>query len=118
MNTLSRLHAIQNAPGDRDGVRRARVVRVVVTETDGVDRSGVVLSPGDKLIVENRTCRTLQVAPLDFFGTAFGRYALESGESTSPLVVSGLWFQVELHVNGQQFFPLDIFLAPNVIGNE
>ena len=84
-----------------------------MTELDGIDQPRVVLSPGDRLIVENRTCRTLQVAPLDFFGTAFGRYTIESGESTSPLVVTGLWFQVELHANAQEFFPLDVYLAPN-----
>ncbi|MBZ0270185.1 hypothetical protein K8I85_18690 [bacterium] len=111
MNTLSRLQAIR--PPEPDGVRRARVVRVVVTEDRGIDQPAVVLSPGDRLIVENRTCRSLHVAPLDFFGTAFGRHVLESGESTQPLIVTGLWFQVELHVNGREFFPLDIYLAPN-----
>ena len=112
MNTISRLQAIQRPA--TQGPTRARVVRVVVTETDGIDQPQVILAPGDRLIVENRTCRTLQVAPLDFFGTAFGRYALETGESTQPLIVSGLWFQVELHVNGREFFPLDIYLAPNI----
>ena len=72
MNTLSRLQAIR--PPEPDGVRRARVVRVVVTEDRGIDQPAVVLSPGDRLIVENRTGRTLHVAPLDFFGTAFGRH--------------------------------------------
>lgn len=116
MNTLSRLQPIHAPARGRDGIRRARVVRVVVTEVGGTDQPAVVLSPGDRLIVENRTCRTLHVAPLDFFGNAFGRYVLESRESTPPLVVSGLWFQVELHANGQEFFPLDIYLAPNTGG--
>ncbi len=113
MNTLSRLQAIR--PPNSEERRRARVVRVVVSETEGVDRSQVVLRPGDRLIVENRTCRTLQVAPVDFFGEAFDRHALESGESTPPLVVTGLWFQVEMHVNARQFFPLDVYLAPNTV---
>ena len=112
MNTLSRLQAIC-PPDSDDGARRARVVRVIVTETDGVDQPAVVLSPGDRLIIENQTCRTLHVAPVDFFGTSFGRYVLETRESTTPLVVSGQWFQVELHVNGREFFPLDVYLAPN-----
>lgn len=113
MNTLSRLQPIRPPARGRNGVRHARVVRVVVTETGGTDQPAVVLSPGDRLIVENRTCRTLHVTPLDFFGTAFHRHVLESRESTPPLIVSGLWFQVELHVNGREFFPLDIYLAPN-----
>lgn len=113
MNTLSRLQPIVPPARKADGSRRARVVRVVVTEFGTVDQPAVVLSPGDRLILQNRTGRTLHVAPLDFFGTAFGRYVLESGESTPPLVVGGLWFQVELRV-GREFFPLDIYLAPNV----
>ncbi|GJM43489.1 MAG: hypothetical protein DHS20C21_03310 [Gemmatimonadota bacterium] len=114
MNTISRLQSILRP--ENHGTAHARVVRVVITEADGIDQSRVILSPGDRLIVENRTCRTVQVAPLDFFGTAFGRYAIETGESTPPLIVSGLWFQVELHVNGREFYPLDVYLAPNVAG--
>lgn len=111
MNTLSRVRAILSPAGA--GPRHAQVVRVVVRETDGVDRPRVVLAPGDRLIVVNRSRRTLHVAPLDFFGNAFGRYALEAGESTPPLVVQGLWFQVELHCGGRDFHPLDVYLAPN-----
>ena len=55
----------------------------------------------------------LRVAPLDFFGNAFCRFALESGEATSPMVVTGLWFQVELLADGGRIYPLDIYLAPN-----
>jgi len=111
VNTISRLQAIRKPA--HTGPSHARVVRVIVTDAGGADQPRVILSPGDRLIVENRTGRTLQVAPLDFFGTAFGHHALETGESTTPLVVSGLWFQVELHVNGREFFPLDVYLAPN-----
>jgi hypothetical protein len=113
VNTVSRLQAIHQPDPSGDGVRRARVVRVIVKDRGGVDQPRVVLSPGDRLIVDNRTGRTLQVTPLDFFGTAFGRTTLESGESSSPLVVTGLWFQVELHANGSVFYPLDVYLAPN-----
>jgi hypothetical protein len=72
-----------------------------------------VLSPGDRLVVENRTGRTMRVAPVDFFGTAFESHVLETGESSPPLVVGGLWFQVELCATGRRFFPLDVYLAPN-----
>jgi hypothetical protein len=89
------------------------VVRVVVQEAGGVDQPRVTLAPGDRLIVENRGRRTLHVAPVDFFGNVFGRYAIETGESTPPLVVQGLWFQVELRVHGRNFYPLDVYLAPN-----
>lgn len=111
MNTISRLQAIHSPAAGRPA--RAQVVRVVVRDTDGVDQPQVTLAPGDRLIVENRTRRTLHVAPLDFFGNAFGRQTLEAGESTPPLVVQGLWFQVDLHANGRDFYPLDVYLAPN-----
>jgi hypothetical protein len=111
MNTLSRLHTI-DPPEGAEGPRRVRAVRVVVGPGNGT-QSRVVLAPGDRLIVENRTGLTLRVAPLDFFGTAFDRHVLETGESTPPLAVGGLWFQVELSVNGRRFYPLDVYLAPN-----
>jgi len=105
----SRVQAILRPP---EGRRRAQVVRVVV-RGDGVDQPRVTLAPGDRLIVENRGTRPLHVAPLDFFGNAFERRVLEVGESTPPLVVQGLWFQVELHAGGRDFYPLDVYLAPN-----
>lgn len=111
MNTISRLQAIHSPATGRS--RRAQVIRVVVRDTDGVDQPQITLAPGDRLIVENRTGRTLHVAPLDFFGNAFGSQTLEAGESTQPLVVQGLWFQVDVHANGRAFYPLDVYLAPN-----
>ncbi len=119
MNLVSRLQPIlgpasddPRRPADTDR-QPARLVRVVVEEDTGIDLPRVTLSPGDRLIVENRTFRTLSVTPLDFFGTAFGRHSLEPGVSTSPMMVTGLWFQVELHIGGTRFFPLDVYLAPN-----
>jgi hypothetical protein len=105
------LKAILGASEDRP--RTAQVLRIAVRETDGVEWPRITLAPGDRLIIENRTRRTLHVAPLDFFGNAFGRHVLEAGEATPPLVVQGLWFQVELHVDGRNFYPLDVYLAPN-----
>ena len=111
MNTLSRVHEILAPAPDRP--RRAQIVRVVVTDVEGPDRSRLVLAPGDRLIVANRSRRTLHVAPQDFFGNSFGHYVLEPGESTPALVVQGLWFQVEMHVAGRKFYPLDVYLAAN-----
>ena len=111
MNTLSRIQAILAPAVGRP--RRMQVIRVVVRDTDGADQPQVTLAPGDRLIVENRTRRTLHVAPLDFFGNAFERVTLEAGESTRPLVVQGLWFQVELNASGGDIYPLDVYLAPN-----
>ena len=112
MNTLSRLQPIWKSETPR-GPRAWNAVRVIVEERYGVDRPQVTLSPGDRLLVENRTGSELQVAPLDFFGNAFARFTLAPGETTSAMVVTGLWFQVELHENGRTFYPLDIYLAPN-----
>lgn len=111
MHTVSRLKDILRDSDERP--RGAQVVRIAVRETDGVEQPLVTLAPGDRLIVENRTRRTLHVAPLDFFGNAFVRHVLEAGECTPPLIVQGLWFQVELHINGRHFYPLDVYLAPN-----
>ena len=119
MNLVSRLQPILGDPSEdarapeREAGRPARLVRVVVDEDTGTDLPRITLSPGDRLIVENRTSRTLRVTPLDFFGTAFGRHALHPGAATSPMMVTGLWFQVELHIDGRRFFPLDVYLAPN-----
>jgi hypothetical protein len=109
VNTLSRFQDILSPKAGRP--HRTQVVRVVVRESDGPDHPHVTLAPGDRLIVENRTARPLYVAPLDFFGQAFCRYVLEAGEATGPLLVAGLWFQVELR--GRHCYPLDVYLAPN-----
>jgi hypothetical protein len=109
VNTLSRLQTIL-AP-DSTSPRRAQVIRVIVRDT--VDQPRITLSVGDRLIVENRSARPLHVAPRDFFGSAFERHTLEPGESTPPLAVAGLWFQVDLHSSGRDFYPLDVYLAPN-----
>lgn len=111
MNTLSRLQAIRPAVHGGRSVRQ--VVKVIVSEAAGIDLSKVALAPGDRLLVENRSQRTLRVAPVDFFGNAFCRFALEPGEATSPMVVTGLWFQVELVADGGRVYPLDVYLAPN-----
>ena len=112
MNTLSRLQSISSP---RPGTARPRpwqAVRIVVDE-GGTSLPRVTLSPGDRVLVENRTRGRLQIAPLDFFGTAFSRTAIAPGETSAPMVVTGLWFQVEMHVDGRRFFPLDIYIAPN-----
>jgi hypothetical protein len=102
----------------RGGARSGpwQVVRVVVDEWGGTDLPRVTLSPGDRLVIENRTHGLLQVAPVDFFGTAFGRSTVAPLETSAPMVVTGLWFQVEMHVDGRQFYPLDIYIAPNGAG--
>jgi hypothetical protein len=112
MNTLSRVQSIVSArdPAQR---RHSQVVRVIVDERDGVDLPKVALAPGDRLILLNRSNRTLRVAPVDFFGSAFCRFALEPGEATSPMVVTGLWFQIELLADGGRIYPLDVYLVPN-----
>ena len=113
MNTVSRLQPILS-PGRRTGFRRSwEAIRVVVDEKGGANLPRVTLSPGDRLVIENRTRHRLQVAPVDFFGTAFSRFSLAAGEKSRPMVVTGLWFQVELHVDGRRFFPLDVYIAPN-----
>ena len=114
MNTISRLHSIAR-PDSAQSPRRAQAVRVVVSGDEGADQSRIELAPGDRLIIENRTGTTLRVTPVDFFGTAFEHHVLETGESTSPLIVVGLWFQIELNLHGRRFFPLDVYLAPNAV---
>ncbi len=113
MNLVSRLQPISGPSADQPRREAVQLVRVVVDEDTGIDLPRVTLAPGDRLIVENRTSRTLRVAPLDFFGTAFGRHSIAPGRTTAPMMVTGLWFQVELHVDGRLFFPLDVYLAPN-----
>lgn len=112
MNTLSRLQTIPQPPAG-ETCRGPQVVRVVVDETAGLDFPRVTLAPGDRFLVQNRSQRTLRVAPLDFFGNAFDRVALEPGETCPPMVVTGLWFQVELVADGGRIYPLDVYLAPN-----
>jgi hypothetical protein len=117
VNLVSRLQPILGpTPDEYRGVQPVRLVRVVVDEDAGIDLPQVTLAPGDRLIVENRTTRTLRVAPLDFFGTAFGRQRLAPGRSSTPMMVTGLWFQVEIWLDGPRFFPLDVYLAPNGVG--
>lgn len=112
MNTLSRVQLIQPRQLSRPDPSSWRAVRILVEE-GGTEMPQVTLSPGDHLLVENRTPSRLHVAPLDFFGNAFVRFALEPGKSTSPMVVRGLWFQVELRTAQGRVFPLDVYLAPN-----
>lgn len=113
MNTLSRLQAILHPHTGGDSPHPWQAVRVIVDEWVGTDVPRVTLSPGDRIVVENRTRGMLRVAPIDFFGTAFSRSAVAPGETSAPMVVTGLWFQVELHVDRRRFFPLDVYLAPN-----
>ena len=113
MNTLSRLQPIQRTDHGSSRQRPWQAVRVVVDEWNGADLPRVTLSPGDRLIIENRTHASLRVAPVDFFGTAFDRLTIASRETSAPMIVTGLWFQVELHIDGGQFFPLDVYIAPN-----
>ena len=113
MNTLSRLQPILRRDRGSTRQRPWQAVRVVVDEWGGTDLPRVTLSPGDRLIIENRTHGPLRVAPVDFFGTAFSRLTVAPRETSVPMIVTGLWFQVELHVDGRQFFPLDIYIAPN-----
>ena len=112
MNTLSRLQSI-GASQEGTARRLSQVVRVVVDEREGIDLPKIALAPGDRLLVLNRSSRTLRVAPLDFFGSAFCRFALEPGEVTSPMIVTGLWFQVELLAGADRIYPLDVYLVPN-----
>jgi hypothetical protein len=112
VNTLSRLQAIRST-APHAGRRARQVVKVIVSEIAGIDLSKVALAPGDRLLVENRSLQPLHVAPVDFFGSAFCRYTLEPGEATPPMVVTGLWFQVELLADGGRVYPLDVYIAPN-----
>jgi hypothetical protein len=113
MNTLSRLQAILHPRSGDDRTRPWQAVRIVVDEWLGTDVPRVTLSPGDRMVVENRTRGTLRVAPVDFFGTAFSRSTVAPGETSAPMIVTGLWFQVEMHVDRRRFFPLDVYIAPN-----
>jgi hypothetical protein len=113
MNLTSRLQPIELADNRARGVRPRQVVRVVVENEMGTDVTRVVLSPRDLLIVENRTNRPLTVVPLDFFGNPFGLHRLDPGHSSPPLMVTGLWFQVDIHSEDHRNYQLDIYLAPN-----
>jgi hypothetical protein len=50
---------------------------------------------------------------LDFFGNPFGLHRVDPGLSSSPLMVTGLWFQVDIHSEDQRNYQLDVYLAPN-----
>jgi hypothetical protein len=114
MNILSsRLQKIPGRDAANGSPRLTRVVRVVVSGKKGVDRTRVVLSPGDRIVVHNEATGPLSVTPLDFFGTPFDQIVLQPGESSVALLVTGLWFQIALHVEGREFYPLDVYLAPN-----
>lgn len=112
MNTLSRLQPILRSGDAATRGRSWQAVRIVVDERGGASLPRVTLSPGDRVLVENRTGSPLRIAPVDFFGTAFARSTVAPGETSAPMVVTGLWFQLEMHV-GRRFFPLDIYIAPN-----
>jgi hypothetical protein len=112
VNTISRVQSIlRNESGAEQSAWRA--VRIEVDERSGANSTRVTLSPGDRLVVVNRTDRRLTVSPIDFFGNSFGTVRLQPMESSPALMVSGLWFQVDLHGDDRRAFPLDVYLAPN-----
>lgn len=115
MNTISRVQSIpRNEPGTDRSAWRA--VRIEVDERSGANVTRVTLSPGDRLVVANRTERRLTVSPLDFFGNSFGTVRLEPAEASPAMMVTGLWFQVDLHGDNRRSYPLDVYLAPNPTG--
>jgi hypothetical protein len=112
VNTISRVQSIlRSESGAEQSAWRA--VRIEVDERSGANSTRVTLSPGDRLVVVNRTDRRLTVSPIDFFGNSFGTVRLQPMESSPALMVSGLWFQVDLHGDDRRAFPLDVYLAPN-----
>ncbi len=113
MNTISRVQSIDRAdvPGAESDAWQA--VRVEVDSRDGASLTRIVLSPRDRLVVVNGTSGRLTVNPLDFFGSSFGAVVLEPGECGPALLVSGLWFQVDLRGEDRRSFPLDVYLVPN-----
>ena len=113
MSLMSRFQLIELEEDRTRGVRPRQVVRVVVESETGTDTSRVVLSPRDLLIVENRTIHPLTVVPLDFFGNPFGLHRVDPGLSSPPLMVTGLWFQVDIHSEDHRNYQLDVYLAPN-----
>jgi hypothetical protein len=112
VNTISRVQLIRNeTPGNNRSVWRA--VRIEVDERSGANVARVTLSPGDRLVIVNRTAGRLTVSPIDFFGSSFGTVRLEPSQASPAMMVTGLWFQVDLHVDDRRTFPLDVYLAPN-----
>ncbi len=116
VNTISRVQSILRK--EQPGAERSawRAVRIEVDELSGANSTRVTLSPGDRLVIVNRTDRRLTVSPIDFFGNSFGTVRLQPMESSPALMVTGLWFQVDLHGDDRRAFPLDVYLAPNGAG--
>ena len=80
MNTLSRLQAILHPHTSADSPHPWQAVRVIVDEWVGTDVPRVTLSPGDRIVVENRTRGLLRVAPIDI---AFIKFLFESYEEVA-----------------------------------
>lgn len=113
MNTISRVQSILRSEAPKNDSSPWRAVRVEVENSHGPNLPRVTLSPGDRLVVVNHTNSKLIVSPMDFFGNSFGATVLEPHECGPALLVSGLWFQVELRDETRRSFPLDVYLAPN-----
>lgn len=113
MNTLSRVQSISESQRTGSGPNVWHAVRVEINEREEATVKRVTLSPGDRLIIVNRTRGRLTVSPLDFFGNSFARIRLEPAEASPALMVSGLWFQIDLHSEDRRSFPMDVYLAPN-----
>jgi hypothetical protein len=113
VDTISRVQSIlrNETPGTDRSAWRA--VRIEVDEHSGANSTRVTLSPGDRLVVVNRTARRLTVSPLDFFGNSFEAVRLDPTEASPALMVTGLWFQVDLHGDDRRIYPLDVYIAPN-----
>lgn len=115
VDTISRVQSILRSTDADEGRSEWRAVRVEIDDRDGVSAARVTLAPGDRLVVMNRTSRRITVNPLDFFGNSFGSIVLEPQECGPALLVSGLWFQVDLRDANRRLFPLDVYLAPNKV---
>jgi hypothetical protein len=113
MNTISRVQSITKSETAGYGSGAWRAVRVEIDEREDASVTRVTLSPGDRLIVVNRTRGRLTVNPLDFFGNSFASVRLGPAEASPAMMVTGLWFQVDLHLDDRKSFPLDVYLAPN-----
>jgi len=113
MNTISRVHSISESQTTGKGPNAWRAVRIEINEREDATVNRVTLSPGDRLIIVNRTRGRLTVSPLDFFGSSFDRIRLEPAEASPALMVTGLWFQIDLHSEDRRSFPMDVYLAPN-----
>jgi hypothetical protein len=113
MNTISRVHSISESQTTGRGSNVWRAVRIEINEREETSVNRVTLSPGDRLIIVNRTRGRLTVSPLDYFGNSFARIRLEPAEASPALMVTGLWFQIDLHSEDRRSFPMDVYLAPN-----